>query len=427
MLMMLIRGVISCLGLFLSLWLVKRQQKTTVWIIGGYYGARLLGLLFLLFGLKMPYPSDLPWFVNILAEGMNSGGFHTAYGSLFCYLMGSIGCVWSSPLALVIVFSFFELVGVLLVRGVLQRISGQRFSDACLWLYMLNPIVLQGVWLGGQDEAIQVFSVSVLLWLMVSQRNLLLPVAGAFLLHLTKPQSIWLIGAFLVTGNLLEWTIFSAVAAGIFCLGTLTGLHHYELGGLGAQAIVPSGNVCFFSVKVFGQTLNGTYVLVLIGVLFLIEAIFCMGGSGKGERKNDLLATAIASVLFGLTFAFLSPFVFPSYITYAIPFFAIILIDAHASKRAWSAYALWSVAYSMDATLNYRVFQSIPKGNELSPAGTLWAALILALHIWLFVEVLAIARHKGFSLRKGLHQFLPRFAWHHLCPAFKQSGREDVS
>ncbi len=427
MVMIIVRLCIAVLGVALSLGLVRAQRKVTSCIIASYFALRLLGIAFLIFVLKVPYPGDLPWFMQFLSEGFREGTFHRWYGSLFCFMIGGLSCAIPSPFALIALFSVFEVVGAFLIWKALGRLVSRSFSDACLWLYMLNPIVLQGVWLSGQDEAIQVFCVGVLLWLFDSSKQILLPALGGVLLHLTKPQSLWLIGAFLVTGNLLDWTVFGVVSAGIIGLGMMTGLHYYELAGLGGQVIVPSGNVCFFSEKVFGQTLNGTCVLVVIGVLFLIEAIFCMGGAAKGERKNDLLATAFASVLFGLTFALLSPFVFPSYITYAIPFLALLLVAAHASKRAWSAYALWSVAYSMDATLNYRVFQSIPKGNELSPAGALWAALILALHVWLLVEVLAIARQKGFSLRKGLHQFWPRFAWHHLCPAFKQSGRADVS
>ena len=66
---------------------------------------------------------------------------------------------------------------------------------------------------------------------------------------------------------------------------------------------------------------------------------------------------------------------------------------------------LWSVAYSLDAVINYRIFDSVPKTNPLPLAGVFWAGGILVLHVWLFVEILLAAKTGNFSLVRGLRQF----------------------
>jgi hypothetical protein len=390
--------LISLCGVAAAAYLLHRKRRVSAVGISLYYAARIavmvgIGLAF------NHYPGDVPWFRDLVNAGRHAGRFHEGYGSLFCLLLGGALSIFDSPVSVLVLFSVCEWIGALLIFRAFTRHAGVERASFALILYLFNPIVLQGVWLGGQDEGLQVLAVGVLLALLGAASRWVRPLAAAVSLHATKPQSLWAVAPFLLAPGLVEWAGFALFAAVFVVAFHVVGFHDYAF--LGFQSpIVCSGTVWFVVEKTLGHAPGIPVSLGIVSGLFLLATLWCLGLPDATVQAR-LTQAGFAVVLYALIFALFGPFVFPQYCTCALPFVGY-LYDRQRSPR-WlpAVFGFWSFMYAVDATFNYRVFHGFRPGSPLSAAGILWALAIIGLHAVLLGAVLQQLRRSGATLAGG--------------------------
>lgn len=405
MTMVFAKMLINVCGIFAAVWLLRTRHEVDGLKISFYYLIRL-SIMVAVGGVINYYPGDVPWFRDAINAGRHAGTFNEGYGGFFCLLLSGALSIFDSPMSILIVFNICEWIGALLVFHAFKKYHGDGIASCSLILYMFNPIVLQGAWLGGQDEGMQFLAVGILLTLLDKSSRWMVPLAASVMLHATKPQSLWVVAPFLIGRRMADWTLCGVFSVGILACFHFTNIHHYSF--LNFQSpIVCSGTIWFVLEKTLGYPVNIPLALALVFAAFLWITVWCMG-LPVDSMHNRVRQVGFAAVLFALIFALCGPFVFPQYCTYALPFVGYLFYQQKCSKWMVGLYILWSCLYSLDATLNYRVFNAFKSGSSLSTSGCVWALMIIVLHVTMIGIVIRSLRQSGGSLRRGMTLLLSK-------------------
>lgn len=391
---------VNVLGLCLAFGLAKKKIKITTPIITVYFAARLSAMACI--GIMVNYyPGDVTWFQTLINEGWADGHFRLAYGSLFCVMLGATLEVVNSPLTILIVFSFCEWIGTLLIFKASYKYYSERTASTAVMLYLLNPITLQGVWLGGQDEGIQILAVGLLLWVLgTKQSGGLVPLFGSIMVHATKPQSLWVVAPFLHPFRRLHWMLFALFIILLFAVTNLTGLHSYRFIQTDSP-VIGGSSVWFLLEKASGWFPHTGVAFGLVFMFFSLGSLLCMG-LPTVTIQDKITQIGFVSILFALIYALIGPFVFPQYCTYALPFIGLLVLNARPSIIVMTVYALWSLLYSLDASVIYRIFKAFQLGSPLSLTGYVWTTTIVMLHFVMLGIILNRIYLSGGTLKRGM-------------------------
>lgn len=322
---------------------VLKKWKFSFWMIFPYYALRLSYVLFLMS--RGMIGNDVRGWVEhglrIAGGEVPSLDFITPYGLLFNVVLGASASVWARPFMLAIVFSMFEMSGVMLFYDMMKR---ERvllaFRSPVMWLYLTSPLVMMYFGWDVQDEGILLFFVSLCCWLWMRGRENLLPVAMVFAVLSTKILAVIYLAPLLLLARFRQMLRFGICMALVWAVELLCGLHPFDLrferlSGTFDQIpeIITSGNVWYLLTHLAGicppgALCNAVYVAATAGL-----ALCCMTAArGAAESRRENLAGLMLSLsgLSLMSFFKMSP---PCYfLPVLLP--ALLWFVSHFSLRA---------------------------------------------------------------------------------------------
>ncbi len=202
-------------------------------LVGVFAGSRLVGCAFAFLVLDLALPSDVRGYYTAFAEAVLNAGRsdRSPYSPGFDYLLAALRWWWASSLSFVVLMMVAEIAAVVLVLRLLDRHRpALSLPIAVLWL--VSPVSLLHVAIGGQDEALVLLVWSVVASLAVGGRAVAAGMTIVVGLASTKVLALFAALPFAGTSHERIWRVVAT------CL---------VLGGLLAAALhalgVPLGDV----------------------------------------------------------------------------------------------------------------------------------------------------------------------------------------
>ena len=389
--------------------------------IVAYYGVRLGLMAVLVFMLKKIPPDVVGYFElaqRVLLGEVPNRDFTSPYGFLYNYLVTTSCCIYKHEFSIITLFIILECCGLLLIRKSLHKIIGDAgLVNKAIILYLFSPIILQTLWLGAQDEALQVMLVGVLLYLYAQKKENSVTVLSVIGMGVTKIFSAWLVAPFLMAYRTSKWflflfliTLYYGVLA-LFKVKPFSTTFEFSSNQAGHTLadILTSGNIWWLVQKILGtvpEHIPEGLILVLFGMIF----IFCLSGckSSPSQKANIVLPDAVFAglILFPLFFNIFYKMTFIVYLAYAIPFINIFMLR-DTPKLAYKVYFVWAILYSVDSTFCWRILGS-PMSNSLSVLTFAYEFLLVMLSLYLIAVVVRHYMRDGYSLKKGFLQIKER-------------------
>lgn len=337
---------------------VVRKWKFSLWMIFPYYALRLSYVGFLM--TRGMIGNDVRGWIEHgvrIANGEMPGlDFSTPYGLLFNVIVGASAYVWAHPFMLALVFSLFEMAGVILFYDMMKGERLLPFRSSVMWLYLTSPLVMLNFGWDVQDEGILLFFVALCCLLWMRQKERLLPVAMVVAVVATKILAIIYLIPLLLMSRFRVALRFAACLMIFWSIEWFCGMHPFDLrferlaGSFDEiSEMMTSGNVWYLLTHVTGVRFpnvlsNGIYVAMTGGL-----ALYCMT-LVKEERKirrEDLLNLMFS--VFGLS---LMAFFKMSPPCYFLPVFLPICL-CHVSHDDVRTVAPAMVAFGVLSMRNY--------------------------------------------------------------------------
>ena len=414
--MVLGRLVISIVACVVALIWMRHHKTVTTASIVAYCGIRLGILVVYIFALKGSLPGDLPGFMEQAQRALNgeipNRDFSTPYSIPFVYLLALPLLIWEHPFSYIVMFAIAECFGILLIQKALLKLTNDAaLVNKSMILYMCSPIVLQLLWLSGQDEALQVTLVGLLLYIYASQKENTTTVLSFVGTAVTKIFSLWLIAPFLMTYKPSRWLLFLGLVA-CFC-----------------------GVLVFFDIKLFstvferpaGQESDHLETMVIVGnvwwlvqgvlgfvpaylpealvlVSFIAILVFCFSKCEAGCSRNPHEAfwnvILPGLILFPFAFNVFYKMTYVCYVAYAIPFISLFFLK-YTSRAVLVVYLSWAVLSS----INWPFQVYFLRKPTFSSGGVVlvWIGefLIVAVTIYLGMVFIRHYARQGYSLKAG--------------------------
>ena len=409
--MVLAKLVVSVTVCILGVWGLRLSDKLSSTKIVLYYGIRLGFMAVYLFALNGSYPSDMPGFFEqarrVLGGEIPNRDFLMPYGFFFNYLLALPLLIWNHPFTIVILFSVMECCGILMIRKALAKLTVDiALVNKSIILYLCSPIVVQCLWLGVQDEALQVTLVGILLLLYALNKSNMVVIFSVIGMAITKIFSSWLVAPFLVTYKNKKWYLFLLITAVfyftliLFDIKIISSVFERLDGGDVLEKLITAGNIWYFVKLVFGSVPN-YFPEILVLVSFCMIMVFCFSGYNgeKFTRENFSNIILPMLILFPFAFNIFYKMTFITYISYAIPFISLFMLK-NASRTANVIYLVWAVLYSVNDTFCYRILYH-PMSTRLVALTTLYEGLLVVISIYLCVVVVRHFVRQGYSLKSG--------------------------
>lgn len=421
--MVLTNLLLGLLSVGVGIVLLRHHNRVNFTTLTVYYGLRLLGITVLIMCLGFPYPPDTTGYLEqarrVLGGEVPNLDFATPYGFFFNYVL-SLGLhISNCGITILAFFCLGEYVGLLLLRQSLLKLFDPKLVNQAIILYATSPIIILNLWLGGQDEALQILLIGVLFYLFSRQREQLTIIASVVGLYVTKIFSLWLAAPFLMWTGKKYWLYFVFINALIFLCFHCLNIRYISLGFERASGstdslstLITSGNIWYLFFRLSGH-MPPTYAPeVLILLLFLGASLFCLGApKGASSGKPDALFAGI--ILYSLIFNAFYKMTFSTYLSYSIPFLSLLMLKGMPITIR-CIYLIWSLLSAIETSFCFRVLLH-PMSPEMKAGSIVYEFLLVACSLVLLVWNFNYYYTKGFSIQRG---FLA------LCGCFAAAGRD---
>jgi hypothetical protein len=309
-------------------------RSTSPPVFVAVFAASRLGacvLAFVVAGLALP--SDVRGYYATFADAVLAGGRHPSspYNPGFDYLLALLRW-WSPSLLGVVIFMIAaEVAALVLVRRILDR-HAPAWSWPLVVLWLVSPVSLLYVALGGQDEALILLVWAGVATMALGGRSVAAGIAAAGGFAGTK--LLGLCAALPLAGLPIARTwraglaamVATAVIAGL-CVGLAIPFGNV----LGEARLVTSGNVWALPVLASGGRPQPRFVFVAVAVICLAAAILHM--------RRHPWPTSIAQILrmsgtTGCLFLLVSQKSFAHYLVMFLPGVFFLILQAPPAARA---------------------------------------------------------------------------------------------
>ena len=326
-----------------------------------YYAARVFGM-FVLIVLFNQIPPDVGgWYQHGLwmIDGYFPGrDFLTPYHLGFNFLLAMACFLLRNPMAIVILFTLAEFLGVVLLYKALKGFWGEANAKKGLVLYLTSPIVFFQSFLGAQDETLVLLGIAVLLLSAIKSSKYCCYYIGiVFSVFLTKILAIMYLFPFAAIKRYKGVFVLLGVVGVYLAIVHLMGVNPFDLRfgrrlGVVANAdkifaMKTIGNIWFFAPKCDARI---CLLLLLIGMVLVALPVIKVFLKGNAQMDVMIAHSVYLSVMWVLVFSLFYKMTFASYLIPVLPFVCLLMVRSPAVCFAGVS---WSFFNAVKDTLSY--------------------------------------------------------------------------
>ena len=303
--------------------------------VGVFAASRLAACLLAFVVLDLPLPGDVRGYYTAFADAVLASGRHelSPYSAGFDYLLAAMRRVSGSSLSFILLMIGAEVAALATVLRVLDRHRPEcALPIGVLWL--VSPVSLFHIALGGQDEALILLAWSLVAWLALTGRT---AAAGAAVtMGIACTKFLGLFAALPLVGQPRR-SVARAAAAAVALGGVLALLQiqaGIPLGNLASESrLVTSGNLWALPAIAMGWGRPSSVPgLLVVGVVVLAVAGVYMHLRPWARPIDQVLRVAGTM---GCLFLLVSQKSFATYLVIFLPGVLFLALEAPALERAF--------------------------------------------------------------------------------------------
>ncbi len=309
----------------------QRQSRLT--FVGVFAASRLAACLLAFVVLDLPLPGDVSGYYTAFADAVLASGRHelSPYSPGFDYLLAALRGLSGSSLSFILLMIGAEVLSVAVVLRLLDRHRPEcALPIGALWL--VSPVSLLHVALGGQDEALILLAWSLVAWLALSGQSAAAGAAVAVGVACTK--LLGLFAALPLVGQSRRSVVRAAGAAA--ALGGVLALVQVQagipLGNLASESrLVTSGNLWALPAIAmgWGRPPSVPGLLVLGGGVLAVAGVYLHWRPWARPIDQALRVAGTMACLFLLV----SQKSFTTYLVIFLPGVLFLALEAPARER----------------------------------------------------------------------------------------------
>lgn len=305
-----------------------------------YYAVRLVGM-YILVSIMGNIPSDVTgWLMHahwMVDDGLFPGkGFLTPYALGFNFLIASAVKCFDAPFAIIVLFTFAEIIAVGIIYDAFSRMSGVLCAKQVVILFLSSPVTIYCLCLGAQDETLMLLAIACTFWAIVVGWDLLALIGIAFGgFFFTKILTLFFLQPFYFCRKFKSVFLCVVGFVGYVGLAKAIGVDPFNLvfgrsAGLTGQgedlsALYTLGNVWFLfkSVSPLVQNAFFLFFLVLLSVVPLLKLLRL---PNEQEEKKSLEICINLLCRWGIAFTMFYRMSFATYCACFLPFLLYIVV-----------------------------------------------------------------------------------------------------
>ena len=278
-------------------------------------------------------PGDVATYYAQFGKAVLSGGRDPAspYSPGFDYLLGGLIWLFGTPLTIVYALTCCEIAAFAMALAALRRYNS-RFALPIAWLWLVSPISVFNIALGGQDEALILAVWCAVLWAMSADRagRAGIVVAGGVLCSKVLGTFAGLPLAAAPAGRVGRAAAAAAAVVAV-AFGIAAYAHAPMLGFLQESSRVTSGNIWTWSALALGSVQPTAQGWQFVVAAATIAAALVQTRRHPLPRPEEQALRVTGTI--GCLFLLLTPKSFTSYLVMFLPGVLFLVLAARRSAR----------------------------------------------------------------------------------------------